>query len=80
MEAFKYNELTFASDQMDDDSQRINVLWLNPVAMETFKTCDMSVFYFKGEVVGCPQKKPVLVPASALSRKLGCERNRLLSY
>ena len=41
MTSFKYAELTFTSDQMDDDSQRINVLWLNPVAMKTFETYDM---------------------------------------
>ena len=54
MAGFKYDELTLTSDQMDDSSQRIDVLWLNPVAMETFDSCDMSVFQFKGEVMGCP--------------------------
>ena len=80
MTGFKYAELTFTSDQMDDDSQRINVLWLNLVATETFETCDLLVFWFKGEVVRFMWNKPVLVPPIPLSRKIGCERNRLLSY
>ena len=80
MTSFKYAELTFTSDQMDDDSQRINVLWLNPVTMKTFETYGMSVFWFKGEVVRFPRNKPVLMPLSALFRKLGCEHDRLLSY
>ena len=65
---------------MDDDCQRIDVLWLNPIAMETFDACDMPVLWFKGKVVGFLWKKPVLVPPSALSRKLGCEHDRILSY
>ena len=80
MTGFKYVEFTFTSDQMDDEIQRINVLWLNPIVMKTFEICDMPVLWFKVEVVRFPQNKPVLVPPSALSRELGCERNRLLSY
>ena len=78
MAGFKYVELTFRSDQMDDDCQRIDVLWLNPVAMETFDACDMSVFWFKGEVVGFLWNKPMHVSLSALSRKFGCKDNSVI--
>ena len=44
MSSFKYVELTFTSDQMDDDSQRIDVLWLNPVPVESLDAYDMPVF------------------------------------
>ena len=80
MARFKYTELNFASDQMDDDIQRVDVLWINLVLVKSLDACNMSVFCFKGEFMGFSWKKPVLVPPSALSRKLGCERNRLLSY
>ena len=67
MEIFEYIELNLASDKVDDDSQRVDVLWLNPVAMESLDAYNMSVFWFKSEVVGHPRKKLVLMPSSALS-------------
>ena len=80
MTGFKYTEFTFTNDQMDEDSQRINVLWLNPVEMKTFETYDMPIFWFKGKVVIFPRNKLVLVPSTTLSSELGCECNRVLSY
>ena len=67
MASFEYTKLTLASDKVDDDIQRVDVIWLNPVAMESLDACNMSVFWFKSKVVGLLRKKPVLMPSSALS-------------
>ena len=54
MASFEYAELTLAGDKVDDDSQRVDVFWLNPVSVESFDAYNMPVFWFKSEVVGHP--------------------------
>ena len=67
MAGFEYIELTFASDNVDDDSQRVDLFWLNPILVESLDAWNMPIFWFKSKVVRCPQKKLVLMPSSALS-------------
>ena len=80
MERFEYTELTLTSDKVYDDSKSVDVSQLNLVSVESFDTCNMSVFQFKREVVGHPWNKPVLMPSSSLSWQLGRKGARLHNY
>ena len=52
MEIFEYTELTFASDKVDDDGQRIKIFRINIVLMETFHAYNMPLFWLKRKDVG----------------------------
>ena len=67
MEIFEYTKLTRAGDKLDEDGQRVEVFWPSPVSLESFDSCNVPIFLFKREVVGCPRKKPVFMLVSAFS-------------
>ena len=67
MESFEYTELTLVGDKVDDDGKRFDVLKLNPISVESFDACNMSVFWFRRKIVGRLRKKPMFMPMSALS-------------
>ena len=52
MASFKHNELTFASDEVNDNGKRIKVFWLNPFYVKPFCTHNMLIFWLKSEIMG----------------------------
>ena len=54
MAVFEYTELTFASDKVDENSQRVDVFWLNLVSVESLDAYNMPIFWFKSKFLGCP--------------------------
>ena len=72
MIGIKDAKLTFTSNQMYDDHQRIKVLRFYPTMIKTLSAHHMLSLRFKGNYMRFPWNKIVLVPSNALLWKLGC--------